>query len=272
MEFQDFLAYGFVQRALITGSFVALLCSTLGVFLVLRRFSLIGDGLAHATFGSVALSLFLQTSPLSLSIPLIMLCAVGILKLTEKAKIYGDAAIGMVAALGIASGALFSHLAGGFNIDLFSYLFGSILSVSLSEMYLSIALAVIVILTTLAFYHELMFITFDEETSRISGINAGFVNTIFVLLTAVTVILSMKVVGILLISALFIFPPVTALQIAKSFKGTILLASLSAITSLLAGIYISFILDLPAGATIVLINFILFLTAVTFKKIIHIKE
>ena len=266
MELTDFLQYGFIQRALIAGSFIGILCSTLGVFLVLRRFSLIGDGLAHATFGSVALALLLKMSPLYVSIPLVMICSIGIQKLTERAKLYGDAAIGVVSSLGIAGGVMLASIAGGFNVDLFSYLFGSILSISKTEVIISIALSIVVIFIIIFYYNELLSITFDEDSAKASGINTKFINTLFVLLTAVTVVLSMKVVGIMLISALIIFPAVTALQIARSFKAVMFAASLTAIISVVSGIIISFFLDLPTGATIVIINFMFFSLGLTYKR------
>lgn len=272
MELNEFLGYGFIQRALIAGSFIAILCSTLGVFLVLRRFSLIGDGLAHATFGSVALALLLKMSPLYISIPLVMICSLGILKLTEKARLYGDAAIGIVSSLGIAVGIILASIAGGFNIDLFSYLFGSILSISQTEVIISTGLSILVILIITLFYNELLCITFDEDSARASGINTTFINTIFVLLTAVAVVLSMKVVGIMLISALLIFPAVTALQIARSFKTVMIAASFSAITSVVSGIILSFFLDLPTGATIVMINCIFFIFGLVYKKIFRVRQ
>jgi len=268
MELNDFLQYGFIQRALIAGSLIGILCSTLGVFLVLRRFSLIGDGLAHATFGSVALALLLKMSPLYVSIPLVMICSLGIQKLTERARLYGDAAIGVVSSLGIAGGVMLASIAGGFNVDLFSYLFGSILSISKAEVIISIVLSIMVILTIIFYYNELLAITFDEDSAKASGINTKYINTLFVLLTAVTVVLSMKVVGIMLISALIIFPAVTALQIARSFKAVMFAASLTAIISVVSGIILSFFLDLPTGATIVIINFIFFISCLGYKRFV----
>ena len=247
---------------------MAILCSTLGVFLVLRRFSLIGDGLAHTTFGSVALALLLKMSPLYISIPLVMICSLGILKLTEKDRLYGDAAIGIVSSVGIASGIILSSLAGGFNVDLFSYLFGSILAISKTEVIISAGLSILVILIITFFYNELLSITFDEDSAKASGLNTKFINTIFVLLTAVTVVLSMKVVGIMLISALLIFPAVTALQIARSFKAVMIAAAVAAIISVISGITLSFYLDFPTGATIVMINCVLFILGLIYKKII----
>jgi len=266
MNITDILEYGFIQRALIAGSFIGMLCSTLGVFLVLRRLSLIGDGLAHATFGSVALSLFLNMSTLWISLPIVMICALGILRLTERFRLNGDAAIGMVSSLGIAAGILLSSIAGGFNVDLFSFLFGSILAISNTEVILSILLSFLVLLLVSLFYNDLLSITFDEESAKASGINIQRLNTIFVLMTAVTVVLSMKVVGIMLISALLILPPVTALQVAESFKATILVALFAATVSVISGILISFYLDLPTGAVIVAVNFGLFLAGALYRR------
>jgi len=272
MELFEFLRYGFVQRALIAGLFIALLCSTLGVFLVLRRLSLIGDGLAHATFGSVALALLLNTSPLVVSIPLVMVCAVGIMKITQKMRLYGDAAIGVISSLGIASGVIISSIAGGFNVDLFSFLFGSILSISRLEVFIAVILSVIVILFLSLFYNEWLLMTFDGESAKAAGINIKTLDNVFAILTAITVVLSMKVVGIMLISALLILPTVTALQVAKSFKATILIAAISAVTSVLAGITVSFHLDTPTGASIVILNLIFFITAFFYNRISSLKS
>jgi zinc transport system permease protein len=265
MEIVNFLHYEFIRRAIITGSFIALVCSLLGVLLVLRRFSLIGDGLAHVTFGSVAIGLLLKQHPVYVSIPIVMLSSLGILKLTEKARLYGDAAIGIVSSVGIAGGILIASIAGGFNVDLFSYLFGNILSISRAEVFASIALSLVVLLTILFFYHEYFSATFDEEFAKVSGINTKKINSILVLLTGITVVLAMKVVGIMLTSSLLILPAVTALQIAKSFKTTMIISSLIAISSVVVGIYISFILNLPSGATIVMANFVIFTAAFLYR-------
>jgi zinc transport system permease protein len=266
MEIVNFLHYEFIRRAIITGSFIALVCSLLGVLLVLRRFSLIGDGLAHVTFGSVAIGLLLKQHPVYVSIPIVMLSSLGILKLTEKARLYGDAAIGIVSSVGIAGGILIASIAGGFNVDLFSYLFGNILSISRAEVFASIALSLVVLLSILFFYHEYFSATFDEEFAMVSGINTKKINSILVLLTGITVVLAMKVVGIMLTSSLLILPAVTALQIAKSFKTTMIISSLIAISSVVVGIYLSFILNLPSGATIVMANFVIFISAFLFRN------
>jgi zinc transport system permease protein len=264
MDLQEMLSYGFMQRALIGGSLIAILCSVLGVFLVLRRLSLIGDGLAHVTFGSVALSLFFRLYSFYMTlaiIPVVLLCAMGILKLTQRARIYGDAAIGIVSALGIATGVMLASVAGGFNVDLFSYLFGNILSISYSELVIAAVLFAIVIAGVAIFYNDLFASTFDEELAKSSGIDTERINTVLVLLTALTVVLAMKVVGIMLISALLILPAASALQLAKGFRTAIICAASIGVCTVVVGITVSFSLNLPTGATIVLINFATFITA-----------
>ena len=265
MDILSALQYEFIRRAIIAGSFIALVCSLLGVLLVLRRYSLIGDGLAHVTFGSVALGLFLRQHPLSVAIPVVMVSSLGILKLTQKAKIYGDAAIGIVSSLGIALGVLIASLSGGFNIDLFSFLFGNILSITDIEVYTSIGLSVVVLFMIIFFYNEHLSATFDEEFARVSGIDTERINTLLVLLTGITVVLTMKVVGIMLTSSLLILPAVTALQFARGFKGTMVISSCVAVISVITGISLSLLLNIPTGATIVLMNFMFFVCAFLYR-------
>jgi len=265
MSIAEYLEYGFVQRAIVAGAFIAVLCSTLGVLLVLRRLSLIGDGLAHVTFGSVALGLLFRAYPLYISLPVVMASSLGILKLMERARIYGDAAIGIVSALGIAGGVMAASIAGGFNVDLFSYLFGNILSISVAEVYISILLTIVVLGVIVFNYHDIFSITFDEEFARAGGINADRINTMIVLFTAVTVVLTMKVVGIMLTSALLIFPAVTAFQVARGFKYALLAAAASALLSVVGGIGMSLVFNLPTGASVVIVNALFFAATFAFK-------
>lgn len=261
MDFLDLFSHGFIQRALVAGCFIAVLCSVLGTFLVLRRLSLIGDGLAHVTFGGVAVGLLFGAYPFYMAVPIVMASALGIIKLIDKARLYGDAAIGIVSSLGIAGGILIASAAGGFNIDLFSYLFGNILAISRVEVWTSVLLCFCLIVVIALYYHELLAITFDEESAKASGIKTTRINHILVLLTALTVVLAMKVVGIMLVSALLIIPPVTALQFARGFKTTIIISCLTGIVAVMAGVAISFVLDLPAGASIVIVSFGIFLVS-----------
>jgi zinc transport system permease protein len=268
MDILDYLQYGFIQRALVVGCFVGLLCSCLSVLLVLRRLSLLGDGLAHVTFGSVAIGMVFGVYPLYVSLPVVMLSSLGVLRLTERARIYGDAAIGVVSSLGIAGGVILASVAGGFNVDLFSYLFGNILSVSDAEVVISIVLSLLVMLLIYLYYHDLFSISFDEEFARASGVKTGRINAMLVLLTAVTVVLAMNVVGILLVSALLVLPAVTALQLARGFAHAMLIAALTGVCSVVAGIFVSLMLNLPTGAAIVMANLIFFLAALGAKVLI----
>ncbi|HEX7503761.1 MAG TPA: metal ABC transporter permease [Syntrophales bacterium] len=267
MDLLEYLQYGFIQRALLCGTFIALLCSTLGVILVLRRFSLIGDGLAHVTFGSVALGLLFRIYPLYISIPVVMLSSLGILKLTQRARLYGDAAIGIVSSFGIAGGVILASVAGGFNVDLFSYLFGNILAIGPEELYISITLSVVVLAVIFLYFNEIFSMTFDEEFAHVSGIGTERLNTILALLTAITVVLTMSVVGIMLVSALLILPAVTALQLARSFRGAMLIAACVSLIAVIGGIFLSLILNLPTGATIVMTGIVIFLAALTLRML-----
>jgi len=269
VEILDLLSHGFIQRALIAGVFIAILCSALGVFLVLRNLSYIGDGLSHVAFGGVALGMLFKAYPLYVAIPVVMLSALGIMKLKEKTRLFSDATIGIVSSLGVASGVFISSIAGGLNIDLFSYLFGNILAINKEEVIISILMSICLVILIRVLYHELLYITFDEDSARISGINVRTINTILYLMAGLTVVLAMKAVGILLVTALLILPPVTALQIARSFRMTLFVSSLTGILSVISGIVLSFLFDFPAGATTVLINFIFFIIAFGFKSLLY---
>jgi zinc transport system permease protein len=262
-----FLTYTFIQRAYLAGTFAAALCAMLGLFLVLRKLSLIGDGLAHVSFGAIALGLFFGLYPFYVAIPAVIIASYFILKLSEKAKIYGDAAIGIVSAVGIAGGVILASLSGGFNVDLFSYLFGNVLAISAAEVCLAVGLSIFVSLIIYLFYNELFSVTFDEEYAKITGVKTERLNIILTCLTAVSVVLAIKVVGIMLVSALLILPAVTALQISRAFKGAMVISVLVAVFSVLAGITLSFFWDLPAGATVILVNFVLFILALLARGI-----
>jgi zinc transport system permease protein len=265
MDILDFLQYSFILRALVAGSFIALLCASLGAILVLKRLSLIGDGLAHVTFGSVALGLALRVQPIYISMPVVALSALAILKLAEKARVYSDAAIGIVSAFGISGGVVLASMAGGFNVDLLSYLFGNILSITTGEVAVSVLLSLVVLGVIALRYGALLSLAFDEEFARTSGVRASRINALIAVLTAVTVVLAMKLVGIMLTSALLIIPALCAFQAARSFKGTLIFAAATAVASVWAGIFLSFIMNVPTGATIVLLNFAFFLVLYGIK-------
>ncbi len=275
MNLFEILSYGFIQRALLAGTLIALLCSVLGVFLVLRRLSLIGDGLAHVTFGSTAIALALKLySAMSLlvSAPIVMLASLGILKLSEKGRLSGDAAIGLVSALGISIGIILASAGGGYNVDLLSYLFGNILSIRSEEVVIAALLCAGVMLMLTLYYHELFAISFSDELAKTSGIRTSYINAVLVLLTALSVVLAMKLVGVMLISSMLIVPAAAALQLARGFKVCIVLAALQGCSSVIIGIIISIMTNLPASASIVMVNLLFFAVACAVRRIIYSKN
>lgn len=252
------LSYAFVQRALIVGLLIAISSSFLGIFLVLRKYSMIGDGLAHVSFATVALALVLNQSPLIISIPIVSLASLLILKLSEENRIGGDAAIGLIASTSLAIGVFITSVSNGFSVDLSSYLFGSILIIAQSDVYLSLVLTVLIVLLVLVFYQDLFAMTYDLDYAKVSGRKTKRLNQLLSILTAITIVLGIRVVGTMLISSLIIFPTVSALRLSKGFKSTIIWAVIIAIISVMSGILISVTLDFPTGSSIVLINALLF--------------
>ena len=262
----EFVSYSFVQRGLLAGTLVAVACAVLGVFLVLKRLSLIGDGMSHVCLTGVAVALLTSTSPVYMSVPIVMTASVGIMKLTQKFKIYGDAAIGIVSAAGISVGLLLTSLAGGFNTDLLGYLFGSILTVTWTEVALCALLAGGVLVGLCVCYRYLVSCCFDEPFAHTRGIAVHTINTALVMVTSVAVVLAFKVVGIFLISALLIIPPVAALLISRTFKQVLWLAAFFGVVSVWGGVWISFVCNIPSGAAIILVNLAVLLGAYVFSK------
>jgi len=255
----EILSYGFLQRALLAGIFVAIACAVLGVFLILRRDSMIGHGLAHVTFAGIAIGLLLNVVPLAAATFVAVIAALGIMKLKERAGLYGDTAIAIFSSVGFAVGILIVSLSQGFNIDLFSYLFGEILAIDVFEVIFSVGLALIVVIIVILNYHKFMYMTFDRESAKVSGIQVRRLDVLITVLTAVTVVLGMKIVGLLLVAALLVIPAAAGLQMASNFKQAIVLSSLVSLLSVILGLVIAFSLDFPASGTIVCLSFIFFL-------------
>jgi len=251
-------SYGFLQRALLSGIFVAIACAILGLFLLLRRDAMIGHGLAHVTFGGVAIGLFLNILPLAVALIVAILASWAIMRLKEKAGLHGDTAIAIFSSAGMALGIALATLAGRFNVDLLSYLFGDILAIEPLEVWLSTGLAAAVVIMILANFHKLMYLTFDREAAKASGVKTHRLDLLLTILTSVTVVLGMKVVGILLVTALLVIPAAAGLQLASSFKQALWISSVVAFFSVLLGLIAAFVFDLPASATIVLLSFAFF--------------
>ncbi|MBN1221631.1 MAG: metal ABC transporter permease [Candidatus Aminicenantes bacterium] len=253
-----FLSYGFLQRALLAGIFVALACAVLGVFLILRRDAMIGHGLAHVAFAGVAIGLFLNVMPLSAALLVAVMSALGIMQLKDKAGLYGDTAIAIFSSVGFALGVLVVSLSGSFNVDLFGYLFGDILAIDTSDVVFAIGLAVAVVIAVMLYYEKFLYMTFDRETAKASGVAVVRLELILAVLTAVTVVLGMKIVGILLVSALLVMPAAAGLQLASSFKQSLVISCCVSVVSVVIGLFAAFFFDLPASGAIVLFSFLCF--------------
>ncbi|MBS3818117.1 metal ABC transporter permease [bacterium] len=263
---EGLLTYEFLQRAFIAGIFVAVACAFLSVFLILKRDSMIGHGLAHVTFAGVALGLFLNILPLATALGVAVLTALLIMRIKERAGLYGDTAIAIFSSVGFAVGILFATLAQSMNVNIFAYLFGEILAIELLEVWISIGLAGVIIGTMIFHFRKFMYITFDRESARVSGIKVRSLETLLTVLTAVTVVLAMKLVGIILVSALIVIPGAAGLQVATHFKQALFLSVIVAVSSVVGGMLIAFYLDFPASGTIVLFSFFLFGIFYFFRK------
>ena len=257
-ELMQMLSYHFMQRALIVGVLVSLCAALLGVSLVLKRYSMIGDGLSHVGFGALAIATALHLAPLAVAVPVVMAAAVLLLRLSESRRIKGDSAIALISSSALAIGVVSVSVTTGMNTEVSSYMFGSILSLSRSDAVLSVILSAAVLVLFIAFYPRLFAVTFDESFSKATGVKTGLYDTLLALLTAVTVVLGMRMMGALLISSLIIFPALSAMRVCRSFRGVILCAAGISVSCFLLGTVASYFLETPTGASIVLANLLAF--------------
>ena len=262
----DLFQYGFIIRGLEAGIIVAIIAPLIGIFLVLRRYSLIADTLSHVSLAGVAIGLFLKINPLITAILAAVISSVAIERLRISKRVYGETALSLFLSGSLAFAVVLISLAHGFTSNLFNYLFGSILTVRQFDVYLIGGLGIIVIATIIGLYKELLYITFDEEAAQVSGIPTKQINTIFIILAALTVSLAIPIVGVLLIAALIVIPVVSALQFKKSFKQTILIAEIISILSVVSGIFLSYYLELSPGGTIVLLMLAFFGISMFIKQ------
>lgn len=266
MEFTNLFQYSFMIRGLEAGVIAAIIAPLIGIFLVLRRYSLIADTLSHVSLAGIAIGVLLGINPVLTALGATLISSISIERLRASKKIYGESALAIFLSGSLALAIVILSMAHGFNTNLFSYLFGSIVTVTINNVYTIAILALIVGVILISFYKELIYVTFDEEAARISGIPTKFINTILVLLTALTVSLLIPIVGILLISALIVIPVITALQFKQNFTKTIIISEAISIFSVLSGIIISFYLDFATGGTIVLIILAIFAAVLIWKK------
>ncbi len=264
------LSYSFMTRAIIVGILVSLCSALLGVSLVLKRYSMIGDGLSHVGFGALAFATVLGLSPLKFTIPVVIIAAILLLKINENSKIKGDSAIGIISTGALAIGVLAISVTTGLNTDLYNYLFGSILAMTKADVTLSVVLSVAVIIVFILFYNKIFAVTFDESFAASSGTNVGLFNMLIAVLTAITIVLGMRMMGSLIISALVIFPAITAMRVCKSFKSVTVTSAILSVVCFVVAIVISYMYDLPTGATIVVINIIMLVIFICMEKILSI--
>lgn len=264
---QEMLSYPFLVRALTVGLLVALCASLLGVSLVLKRFSMIGDGLSHVGFGALAIASVAGIAPLYLAIPVCIAASFLLLRMSESTRIKGDAAIAMLSAGALAIGVMVVSMTTGMNTDVYNYMFGSILSLSAADATLSIVLSGLVLVLFVLFYPRLFAVTFDEGFSRATGIPTRAYNAALATLSSVTVVLGMRMMGALLISSLIIFPVLTAMRIGKRYLTVTLFSAAVAAVGFLLGMIVSYVYEAPSGASIVCVNIVLFLLFALFGAI-----
>ena len=253
----EMLSYPFMTRAFLVGSLVALCSALLGVSLVLKRYSMIGDGLSHVGFGAMAIAAAMNAAPLAIAIPVVIVAAILLLRISGNAKIKGDAAIALISTTSLAVGVMVISLTTGMNTDVYNYMFGSILAMSAEDVKLSLVLSIFVLILFIVFYHKIFAITFDETFARATGVKAGVYNTLIAVLTAVTIVLGMRMMGALLISSLIIFPALTSMRVCRTFKSVIINAAVISVVCLIAGVTLSYVAATPAGASVVLANLVM---------------
>ena len=257
--FAEMLSYPFMQRALIVGILVSLCAALLGVSLVLKRYSMIGDGLSHVGFGALAIATALGWAPLAVTIPIVILAAFLLLRMSESSKIKGDAAIALISSSALAIGVITVSWSSGMNTDVNNYMFGSILAMSREDVVLSVVLSVLVLILFLVFYTRIFAVTFDETFAKATGVKAELYNMLLAFLTAVTIVLGMRMMGALLISSLLIFPALTAMRVCRTFRSVIICAAVLSVVCFLIGMGLSFVVSSTAGATVVIVNLAAFL-------------
>ncbi|WP_089281460.1 metal ABC transporter permease [Anaerovirgula multivorans] len=267
----EILSYGFMQRAFIAGVMVALICPTIGIFIVLRRLSMIGDTLSHVALAGVAAGMLGGIYPIYSALVFSILAAFGIEKLRKAYQDYAELSIAIILSTGIGLATILISMGSG-NAAIFSYLFGSIALVSSRDVLFVMILSIFILVSTILLYRGLFYITFDEEAAGLSGVPVKWLNHYFIVLIAVTIAVAMRIVGILLVSSLMVVPVATSLQLAKSFKSAWLYSMVFGLLAVLIGLTLSFYGDLAPGGTIVISGVVILMVTIFLKSIIKKKE
>ena len=267
-SFFQMFSYQFIVYALIVGISISICAALLGTSLVLKRNSMIGDGLSHVGFGACAIAMALNWAPLAFAIPIVIIASFLILKLSEKSKIHGDSAIALVASASLAIGYIVIHTSGT-NIDVENYLYGSILGITKQELIMSVSLSIVVIIAFVLLYNKIFAITFDESFMKSTGGKTELYNIIISVLCSITVVLGMKLMGALLITSLIIFPTISARQIFKKYKSVVIASVVISVLCFFIGMVMNYYIDLPIGSTIVVVNLCLLLILMATSKIMN---
>jgi zinc transport system permease protein len=263
----EMFSYTFLVRALIVGLLVSLCAALLGVSLVLKRYAMIGDGLSHVGFGSLAVATAMNAAPLTVSIPVVVLAAFLLLRISENSKIKGDAAIALISTSSLAIGVMVISMSTGMNTDVCNYMFGSILAMSKADVYLSIVLSIMVLTLFVIFYNKIFAVAFDENFARAIGARTGVYNMLIAFLTAIVIVLGMRMMGALLISSLIIFPALSSMRVCKNFRTVTICSAIISVICFFAGIVVSYLSATPTGASIVIMNIMAFMLFWAIKMI-----
>lgn len=263
----EMLSYPFMLRALVVGILISLCAALLGVPLVLKRYSMIGDGLSHVGFGALAIATALRAAPLAVTLPVVVLAAFFLLQLHDSSKIKGDAAIALISTGSLALGVMVLSLTPGMNTDINNFLFGSILGVGEDEMWLTAGLSLMVILLYGLSYNRIFALTFDESFAQATGLRTKVYNTLLALLTAVTIVLGMRTMGSLLISSLIVFPALSSMQLLRSFHSVLLLSVLISLFCFISGLILSYLYSAPTGASVALLHVAVFILFAAIARI-----
>ena len=266
----EMMSHIFIQRAVLVGVLISLCAALLGVSLVLKRYSMIGDGLSHVGFGVLTIATaFGMTSPLYIAIPCVTIAAILLLKIGNNKKIKSDSAIALISSTALAIGVAVTSLTTGMNTDVCNFMFGSILAMSNSDVYLSVAVSIVIGILFIVYYRKLFIVTFDEEFAKASGLKAKRYTNIIAVLTALIIVVGMRMMGVMLISSIIIFPATASMLIFKSFKKVVVSSGIISVLSFLIGIYLSYIYNINTGAMIVIVNLVLFILFSIIEKIIR---
>lgn len=264
----EMLSYPFMVKAIIVGLLISISSALLGITLVLKRYSMIGVGLSNVSFAALSIALSFDISPMEFTMPIVILAGIILLKYGEKYNISSDTSIAILSCISVSIGVTFTAVTKGLNVDVCNYLFGSILIMKRSDMYISFVLGIVVLISYILLYNKIYTITIDEDFAKASGVNVSLYNTLVTILISVTIVIGMKFMGSMLISCLIIFPALTSMRIFRSYKVVVISSVIVSVTALFIGITLSYIYSTPTGASVVLVNLVFFIISCIVRRFI----